>query len=279
MAGSAVTTDISELEKGRLGYIAISLNEWTTTNEPTITAGSKIEIDGALYEFTADEDMDVAGAWGGFGASSLVYCYINPATVVPYMSATAPAWDDAKQGYYLAASPTHRCYTKLWKDGAGGYALKEIIKGRDVVEIYKKQYKKRLHLALAADYALTAGAWTKMTIDTTILNNLPGASLAASVMAIPAGAYNIKIRTVIANTGNDQIIRLRNTTAGSTLFCTGWTVVQKGFEDFNIIISAPSNLEIQYYSAAAGTIYGGYTYQGETAYTTQIIYDLLSEIE
>jgi hypothetical protein len=125
MAFQAVVTKTNQLEKQRLGYIGLTVDEWDTNNEPEITAGSKIEISGTLYEITALEDIDPDGNWAGIGNSTVVYGYLDPNNLKSVLSITAPTWNDAKQGYYDATN-TFRYYLKIYKDAGGNYTQKSI---------------------------------------------------------------------------------------------------------------------------------------------------------
>ena len=120
MAGIQVTISAAQVDKGRLGYQAISLTHFSDLLEPNIAAGSKVEIDGALYEFTTDE---AGTGWGGIGNSNVVYMLLTPSGVSVALSytTTAPTWSTSKQGWYTGVN---RVVFKLLKDNAGAYASK-----------------------------------------------------------------------------------------------------------------------------------------------------------
>jgi hypothetical protein len=101
--GVQVSIAASCIEKERLGYQAISLTHFTDTAEPSIAAGSKVEIGGALYEFTADE---TGTGWGGIGASNIVYIRLVPsgASISWEYTTTAPTWSTSAQGWYTGAN-------------------------------------------------------------------------------------------------------------------------------------------------------------------------------
>jgi hypothetical protein len=123
--GTQVIIAASQVDKGRLGYQAISFDSMVATTAITIKAGSKVEIAGALYEFTADE-VESGGTFAAIGNSSAAYIYIVPAgaTSTFIYSTTAPTWDVAKQGWY---NGTSRAIGGLYKDAAGtGYVGKYI---------------------------------------------------------------------------------------------------------------------------------------------------------
>lgn len=106
MAGSKVndyaigdanlTALMDSVDKQRIGYSAVSLNEYTTNDEPSITAGSKIEVNGALFEFESDESIT------GNPADGDVYIKLIPSgdSITAEYETDAPAWDDEKQGWY-----------------------------------------------------------------------------------------------------------------------------------------------------------------------------------
>jgi len=121
--GVQVTIAANQIDKERLGYHAISLTHFIDTAEPSIAAGSKVEIGGALYEFVADE---TGTGWAGLGASSVAYILITPAGAACSWSytTTAPTWDTAKQGWYTG---TARVVGMLYKDAASLYQFKKII--------------------------------------------------------------------------------------------------------------------------------------------------------
>jgi len=111
-----------------IGHIAISFDDWTDGSEPVITAGSTLEIGGSMFLTPGgDDDIDVAGAWGGIANSTLVYIYyaVSGTTATAELSITAPTWDDEKQGWYDAGL-TKRCVGSIYKDSGGNYDLKTI---------------------------------------------------------------------------------------------------------------------------------------------------------
>jgi hypothetical protein len=125
------------LQAQRLGYIALSLNEWGTTNEPEIQTGSKIEIAGAMYTFNSAEDIDPDGDWAGFANSTQIYCklIVSGTSVTSKLTTTAPTWNTTKQGYYgTNGSSLHRYYGAIYKDSSGNYDRKCIYKGRELID-------------------------------------------------------------------------------------------------------------------------------------------------
>jgi hypothetical protein len=123
--GIQVTIAASQIDKARLGYNGISLTNAAIGNtaEPSIAAGSKVEIGGALYEFTGDETCT---GWAGLSASAISYILLTPsgASVAGSYTNTAPTWDAARQGWYTG---TNRVVAMLYKDAASLYQFKNII--------------------------------------------------------------------------------------------------------------------------------------------------------
>jgi hypothetical protein len=121
----AVARDALGVSKKVKGYQAISLTHFTDTLEPSVTAGSEIEVDGTFYEFPIDEAA-TAGTWAAIAISTEVYMYLVPAGAAHtwIYSATAPTWGIAKQGWYNGAN---RCFGMLYKDAASLYQFKNLI--------------------------------------------------------------------------------------------------------------------------------------------------------
>lgn len=118
--GIQVTVSANQIDKERLGYSAISLDSLIATTAVTIKAGSKVEVGGALYEFTVDE-TESGGTFAAISVSTPAFMYVVPAGAATtwIYSSTAPAWDVAKQGWY---NGSNRCLGGLFKDAAGtGY--------------------------------------------------------------------------------------------------------------------------------------------------------------
>jgi hypothetical protein len=94
-----LTSVMTTLDATRIGFCAVSLTNYATTGVPAIAAGSKIEVDGALFKFDAEE------AIGGSPSNGTVYIKLIPAgtSITAEFTNTAPTWSTEKQGWY---SPT-----------------------------------------------------------------------------------------------------------------------------------------------------------------------------
>jgi hypothetical protein len=130
MAGSQILIPASQLDAQRLGYQACSLTHFADLLEPEIAAGSKVEIGGALFQFTLDESI---GGWGGIANDSDVYIKLTVAgaAVTASFTIVAPTWDTAKQGWYDGAE---RYIGGLYKDATGNYAIKWLYSPLDIWE-------------------------------------------------------------------------------------------------------------------------------------------------
>lgn len=71
-----------------------------------------------------------------------------------------------------------------------------------------------------AAQALTASTWNKRDLGTTKVNTISGASVASSVITLPAGTYEASILATVANLTTDSIghqVRLRDTSNSADL--------------------------------------------------------------
>lgn len=120
--GTVVSVALTQISSQRLGYHAITLTNLFDTTEPAVAAGSKIEIGGALYGFSGTTSI---GNWTSIGTDSSCFVYAEPGgtAVTIAFAATAPSWDDAKQGYY---SGDDRAFGAVYKTSAAGYGWKAV---------------------------------------------------------------------------------------------------------------------------------------------------------
>lgn len=104
--------------------------------------------------------------------------------------------------------------------------------------------------------AATSGAFETRTIDTTILNEISGASLAANVVTLPAGTYEVEWENILYST-NGTANRLRNTS--DSLSFPGLTVEANSSSGHGIAapgtakftIAGAKDFELQSYPAAS----------------------------
>lgn len=123
MAGAQIEVVANQIEAQRLGYQGISLTHYDDTSEPQIAEGSKVEIGGALFGFSANESIT---GWGSIANDSDVYIKltVSGTSVTASFTTSAPSWDTAKQGWY---SGSDRYVFYLRKDASGNYADKAIL--------------------------------------------------------------------------------------------------------------------------------------------------------
>ena len=129
MANTIIVQRDTQLERQRAGFIALSLTNFTNDDEPTIAAGSVVEISGSLYSVTSNQS--IAG-WGAI-ANGPVWVKLVPDGTNPFTAeytSTAPTWFDSKQGWYDGTG-TDRYVAGLTKTGASGYELKVILDTTD----------------------------------------------------------------------------------------------------------------------------------------------------
>jgi hypothetical protein len=129
MAGSQVATSVTVLSVGLKGYQAISLTNFTTSAESAIAAGSTVEIAGAWFQFSSDEAIN-ATSWTTVSTGQTAYLVAIPAgsagsqTVTVEYTPTAPAWVDAKNGFYASAASASRVIGGMYKNSATSYQHK-----------------------------------------------------------------------------------------------------------------------------------------------------------
>ena len=94
--------------------------------------------------------------------------------------------------------------------------------------------------------------WTKSMLNTTLLNNITGCSIASSVITLTAGSYLVRASQPFYGVNNVKL-RLRNTTAGTTSIFgeTDFTSADSG-ANANLIgylvLTGSTNFELQYYA-------------------------------
>ena len=115
-----LTSLMETLDRQRRGYQAISLTHYDDNLEPKITAGSIVELGGALFKCEADESIT---GWAGIGNENDVYIKLVPSgstATVAFITA-APTWSTSKQGWYVG---NDRYVGGLYRDASGNYSRK-----------------------------------------------------------------------------------------------------------------------------------------------------------
>jgi hypothetical protein len=118
-----------------VGKHNISLTNYDTTGVPAIAAGSIVECNGALFEFTADEAVT------GTPSNGTVYIQIIPSTTTctAAFTNTAPTWSDAKQGFYGTGAAANYRYLEfeMTRSSATVYSNKHTFTHDDNVKLDK----------------------------------------------------------------------------------------------------------------------------------------------
>ena len=143
MAGAQVSlygtgdTDLTALmntvDLQRVTFQGLSLTNYDNTSLPAIAAGSLVEVAGALFKFASEEAIT---GWGGIGDDTPAYIKLVPAGTTPdevtaEFTDTAPAWSDAKQGWYgTGGNANHRYVGGLHRVDAATYSKKWIYQGQ-----------------------------------------------------------------------------------------------------------------------------------------------------
>ena len=98
----------------------------------------------------------------------------------------------------------------------------------------------------------TAGSFVKRTLNTTVVNNITGCSLASDVITLTAGTYLVTANAPFYRVDNFQM-RLQNTTAGTTLVTGTSMLSQNPGEETSIgglngyfTLTGSTTIELQY---------------------------------
>ena len=99
----------------------------------------------------------------------------------------------------------------------------------------------------------TAGAWTARVLQTSVLNNITGCSLATNTITLTAGSYFINA-TAFFYKINAYQMKIRNTTAGtdlitgiSTFAASSANIGNNGMLSGYITLTGSTNLQLQYW--------------------------------
>jgi hypothetical protein len=98
----------------------------------------------------------------------------------------------------------------------------------------------------------TSGSYTKRVLNTTVVNNITGCSIASSVITLPAGTFQV-LASAPATTVDKHKIRIQNTTAATTLAIggsaftpAGSTIVTVSQVQATFVLSVSSTIELQH---------------------------------
>lgn len=129
----------------------------------------------------------------------------------------------------------------------------------------------------------TSGAWRTRDLNTVISNTIPGASLSANHITLPAGTYYVSLRAP-ANKVDAHQIRWQNVTDstnilfGSNAYCgSGGTYAQTDSMLFGVFtLAATKNIELQHRCATtnASNGFGRPTSWGDEVYSEVVIFKI-----
>jgi len=120
MGAAQVATAITALTTGQRGYQAVSLSAIDTTSVPSILAGSVVEVLGALFEWTSDEEPS---GWSAITTATNAFVALAPSGSAgsQILSAgwvpDAPAWVAAHAAWYASSGSSSRVVARARKTG------------------------------------------------------------------------------------------------------------------------------------------------------------------
>ena len=107
----------TQVEKARLGFIALSLTEYDTATVPQIAAGSCVEISGSIFQFSSNDTITGTPNSGYINYIMLTVSGSGDSQEVEASwTTTAPSWNTSKQGWYDATN-AKRYVAECYYDG------------------------------------------------------------------------------------------------------------------------------------------------------------------
>lgn len=119
---------------GHSDYITIT--NFNNSSIPAIAAGSIIEVNGVLYTFNSEEVISLIDPHTlATVADGIVYIMLVPNgdSITACFTATAPTWNDVKQGWYGIATWLSDKYVGGCIKGSGNYISKFTYRGLEKV--------------------------------------------------------------------------------------------------------------------------------------------------
>ena len=172
------TNFITQVEKQRKGYLAVSLTNYDTIDASNIASGSVMELSGSFYTFS---DTAISLAAGTPSAAQAVYFTVIPAaggtTCTVVMEGTAPTWVDGKQGWYASAASLTRYIGTCDIGTAGVYYNKNIYLGR-----YRER-PMQIETKIKEDATTGLSASTVTDVDVTGFSFTPTAVMDVNITA------------------------------------------------------------------------------------------------
>jgi hypothetical protein len=228
-----------QVEKQRLGFIALSLTNYDNDSEPQIAASSVVEISGSLFKFDSNDSI---GGTPTSGQINYIMLEVSGSgdsqTVSGSWTTTAPTWNDAKQGWYDVTG-NKRYVGGCYYDGTN-YKLKFINHHRDF-GIYE-----RYHSISLVGY--TSANWTYRGYDISMNGggsgylpvNLPHRAIVT--------AFLTHVLTFDANFLYTQLTRSPLTSAGTLVLAQNNHESAGTLEDTSIDEPVIDNENYKYYA-------------------------------
>jgi len=122
MAFEQITTSVTILNSGLIGYNGVSLTNFESSAISAIAEGSSIEIAGAFFK--ADSDITInTSSWTAIVTGYAAYIGLEPSGSAGSQILSAayysdlPVWSESKQGWYLSAGSNIRFAATVFKGG------------------------------------------------------------------------------------------------------------------------------------------------------------------
>ncbi len=107
-AGSTDWTDLSVIINNMMqGFMSLSLTNYDTTGDPSIAAGSQIEVAGSLFTFASTETIS---GTSNPSTSNINYIMVttSSSSITASLSTDAPTWVPSKSGWYDSSTGSIR---------------------------------------------------------------------------------------------------------------------------------------------------------------------------
>ena len=170
--GAAVTLAgwqnvISKLTKQSKGLAALSFDSYADgATAPSVVAGGIYEINGTYYQ--VDSDTLITGM---STVSTSYYIYSTSGTWSS--STTAPAWDEARNGWYLSTDANARCFFKVTTDSGGEYDGRCDMANTTSIDLSRTEINGVLNLNRVTHTFIRSSSFTEGDLFDWLTNYLP----------------------------------------------------------------------------------------------------------
>ena len=135
MAGSQIATGVTIINS-LVGFNGVSLTtEMDSSDEPSIAAGSVLEITGSFFSWSEDESP---AGWASIATTETAYIVITPSGIAGSQTASAswsttePTWRNDAQGWYSSSASNIRYIGSAYKISDTEYGSKSIINNKKI---------------------------------------------------------------------------------------------------------------------------------------------------